>query len=85
MEPEGEVTLKGFEMAERGVGRGPFTFGDRRFSKGFMKLMPPEVAVAGVVSCDRLDFALNLSGLGETLPSAAGDFGGTSGGYSGSS
>lgn len=50
-----------------------------------MGVMPPGVAVAGVVSCDRLDFVLSLSGLGEPLRSAAGDLGGTSGGYSASS
>ena len=75
---EGDVILNGFEIADSGVGSGPLTFGDRRFSKALMGVMPPDVAVAGVVSCDRLDFVFSLRGLGEPLRSA-GDFGGTSG------
>jgi hypothetical protein len=82
---EGEPTLNGFEIADRGVGKAPLTFGDRRLSKVPMETMPPGAVVAGVVSCDRLDFVLSLRGLGEPLRSATGDFGGTSGGESTSS
>ena len=82
---EGEPTLNGFEIADRGVGSAPFTFGDRRLSREPTGTMPPGVAVAGVVSCDRLDFVLSLRGLGEPLRSATGDLGGTSGGDSTSS
>jgi hypothetical protein len=76
---DGDPALNGFDIADRGVGSAPCTLGDRRFSKALMGVMPPGVAFAGVVSCDRLDFVLSLRGLGEPLRSAAGDLGGTSG------
>jgi len=79
---EGEPALKGFEMAESGVGSGPVTLGDRLVSKALRGVMPLEVMVAGVDSCDLLDLGLSLSGLGEPLRSDGGDLGGTSGGYS---
>ena len=82
---EGEATLKGFELADRGVGKGAFTLGDRRVSKTFPENMVPGVVEAGVVSCGRLDLVFSLRGLGEPLRSAAGDFGGTWGGNSPSS
>lgn len=82
---DGEATLNGLELADRGVGKGALTLGDRRLSKAFKEDMAAGVAEAGVVSCDRLDFVFSLRGLGEPLRSAAGDFGGTLGGDSPSS
>jgi hypothetical protein len=76
---DGDPALNGFDMADRGVGSAPCTLGDRRFSGAPTGVMPQGVAVAGVVSCDRLDFVLSLRGLGEPLRSVAGDLGGTSG------
>jgi hypothetical protein len=80
----GDPALKGFEMADRGVGSGPFTFGDRLLSSALGGVIPPEWRVDGVISCVLLDFGLSLRGLGELLRSA-GDFGGTSGGNSSAS
>jgi hypothetical protein len=77
----GDPALKGFEMADRGVGSGPLTFGERLLSNILGGDIPPEWRVDGVVSCDLLDFGLSLGGLGELLRSV-GDFGGTSGGHS---
>jgi hypothetical protein len=44
---EGDAALKGFEIAERGVGNG---FGDRRISNALCGVVPPDVVEAGFVS-----------------------------------
>lgn len=82
---EGEPTLKGFEMAERGVGNGPLTLGERRKSAALCGVLPPDVRDAGVMSWGLLDFECKTRGAGDPLRSRAGDFGGTWGGISGAS
>lgn len=89
-ELEGDPALKGFEMAERGVGKAPLKFGERRVSKALSGVFPPDGSDAGVINCeDRfddnwvlLDFECKTSGAGDPLRSRAGDFGGTCGGIS---
>lgn len=84
---EGDAALKGFEMAESGVGNG---FGERRVSIALCGVVPPVVIVAGVASWVLLDFEASrrgageplLKGVGEPLRETEGDFGGTSGGIS---
>jgi hypothetical protein len=78
----GEPALKGLDMADKGVGSGPFTFGDRLDSSALEGVVAPVCTVEGVMSCVLLDFELSLSGLGEPLRSV-GDLGGTSGRISG--
>lgn len=76
----GEPALKGLDKADKGVGSDPFTRGERLLSKALMGVPAP-----GVVSWDRLALELSLRGLGESLRSIDGDFGGTWGGSSASS
>ena len=78
----GEQALKGLDMADRGVGSGPFTLGDLLDSSALEGVVPPLCKVEGVLSCVLLDFGLSLRGLGEPLRSvgrSVGDLGGTSG------
>jgi hypothetical protein len=46
----GEVALKGFEIADRGVVRGALIPGDRRISMALRGVVPPEGSDAGVMS-----------------------------------
>jgi hypothetical protein len=73
---DGDAVLKGLVNAVGGVGRG-MALGDLRMSMALRGVFPPEVMVAGVVSCDLLAFELSMRGAGEPLRSTAGDFGGT--------
>jgi len=65
------------------VGRGTLQFGDRRRSDALKR--PAEALDAGVVSCGFIALEWRMSGAGDGLRSAVGDFGGTRGGSSGSS
>ena len=77
---DGDPALNGFEMAERGVGSGWFTFGDRLESSELLDGFPVDVKTF-VRSCVLLDLVVSLRGLGDALRSVAGDLGGTSGGF----
>ena len=79
---DGDPALKGFDIADSGVGNGVFTFGERRKSIALWGVLPPDVIEAGVINCGRLDLELKVRGAGESLLPKAGDFGGTSGGIS---
>jgi hypothetical protein len=79
---DGDPVLKGFDIAESGVGNGAFTLGERRKSIALWGVLPPDVIEAGVINCGRLVLELSVRGAGESLLSKAGDFGGTSGGIS---
>lgn len=74
----GEPALKGLDMADKGVGSGPLTLGDRLDSRALEGAVPPGWLVDGVMSCVLLDFGFSFRGLGEPLRSV-GDLGGTSG------
>jgi hypothetical protein len=76
---DGDPALKGFEIAERGVGNAALELGDRRDSRALRGVVPPDVIEAGVISCVLLVFGLRTRGAGEPLRSRAGDLGGTSG------
>jgi hypothetical protein len=79
---DGDPALKGFDMAERGVGKAPFTRGERRDSIALDGVLPPDVSDAGVINCVLLDLECKTRGAGEPLRSREGDLGGTSGGFS---
>jgi hypothetical protein len=79
---DGDAALKGLDMAEIGVGKAPFTSGERRDSIALDGVFPPDVSEAGVINCVRLDLDCRTRGAGEPRRSKEGDFGGTSGGFS---
>jgi hypothetical protein len=79
---DGDPALKGFDMAERGVGSPAFTTGERRDSMALDGVVPPDIAEAGVINWVLLDFDCSTRGVGEPFRSSEGDFGGTSGGLS---
>src|SRR5690349_20348435 len=79
---DGEPALKGFDIADSGVGSGGLTLGERLLSRALRGVVMPEVAEAGVVSCVRLDLEFSFRGEGDPLRSGAGDLGGTSAGSS---
>lgn len=82
-ELRGDTCRKECDAAEDGVGKSAAVFGERRKSDALTGVGPPDVADAGVLSCDLLDLELSLSGVGDPLRSIVGDLGGTSGGDGG--
>jgi hypothetical protein len=82
-ELRGDACRKECDAAEDGVGRSAVVFGERRRSDALTGVGPPDVADAGVVSCDLLGLELSLSGVGDPLRSSVDDLGGTSGGDGG--
>lgn len=47
---DGEPALKGFEIADKGVGKGALTLGERLVSIALSGVVPPDVTEAGVIS-----------------------------------